>query len=156
MSDGRIEVVNMAQQQDGDKEAWNQVVNARLDGVGFHTSMYILCLSAGLCDCAKVHRRHSEEEYLSFMDLLRSFVDTFNEQPRIDMSAPRLPQSVSCQTEVVDLWVDWETSTLGKLRSARAALKGDTGGMDKMIRSVLCEIDDAESMRGRKVGKKTV
>lgn len=156
MSDGKIEVVNMAQVDNGDKDAWNQVVNTRLDGVGFHTSMYILCLSASLYDCAKVHRRHSEDEYLSFMDLLQAFVGKFGEQPRIEMSAPRLPQSVDCQTEAIDLWIDWETSTLGKLRSARSVMKDGTTSIDKMIMAVLCEIDDAESMRGRKVGKRTV
>lgn len=156
MSDGKIEVVNMAQAGSDDKNAWNSVVNARLDGVGFHTSMYILCLSAGLWDCAKAHRKHSEVEYLSFMDLLRSFVDMFGEHPRIEMSAPTLPQSVSCQSEAVDIWVDWEMATLGKLRSARASAKDETWSLDKMIRAVLCEIDEAESMRGRKVGKRTV
>lgn len=127
-------------------QVWNDIVNVKLDGVGFHTAMYSLSLGGGLCDMAKIHKSRAMEEYKEFLCVVQCFSDAFHSSPTFNMGRPNLPASISSNEEALGLYDEWETETFKKLREARSALSGDKSYVNKMIKDVIDELNYIDSI----------
>lgn len=142
--EGRISVIDAP--SSGDMQIWNDIVNIKLDGVGFHTAMYSLSLGGGLCDMARIHKSRAMDEYKEFLCTVQCFSDTFHSSPTFTMSRPNLPSVISSKEEALSLYDEWETDTFKKLREARSALSGDKSYVNKMIKDVIDELNYIDSI----------
>lgn len=142
--EGRIAVIDAM--PSGDMQVWNDIVNIKLDGVGFHTAMYSLCLGGGLCDMAKLHKSRAIDEYRELLCAIGVFCDSFHRPPDLSMGKPQLPPTIASEHEAVALYDDWETDTFKRLREARSALSGDKAYTSKMIRGVIDELRYIDSI----------
>ena len=66
MSEGRVDIIEGP--NSGDQSIWEDVLATKLNGVGFHTTMYSLCLGGRLGKMAK---------FLSFLAVLVTFLVIF-------------------------------------------------------------------------------
>ncbi len=144
MSEGKIIVVDGSPADD--ETAWADVVNAKLDGVGFHTAMYSQCLGGGLYDMAKLHKHRALEEYQELLCAVEEFVRLFGRTPRFVMSDPGVPEQIESNCQAIGLYEEWETKTFDKLRSARTKIK-DRRFVTRLINGVIDELEDIEKMR---------
>ena len=79
MSEGRISIIDGSPAED--ESAWLDVVNAKLDGVGFHTAMYSQCLGGGLYDMAKIHKYRAVVRRGGVRETVRPSAETGDERP---------------------------------------------------------------------------
>ena len=144
MSEGRISIIDGSPAED--ESAWLDVVNAKLDGVGFHTAMYSQCLGGGLYDMAKIHKYRALEEYQELLCAVGEFVKLFGRPPRLAMSDPDVPSKIESNCQAIELYEEWETETFNELRSAKNKMK-DKRFVAQLIDDVIDELRSVERMK---------
>lgn len=139
MSEGRVDIIEGP--DSGNRSIWEDVLAIKLNGVGFHTTMYSLCLGGRLDKMAKFHKERAIDENKEFLVAVEKFVEMFKSQPRLYMTSPALPEHLDSEDQAMSLYEEWECNTLKKLIDCRSSLvKDGKQYLSEMIKDVVDEI----------------
>lgn len=139
MSEGRVDIIEGP--NSGDQSIWEDILATKLNGVGFHTTMYSLCLGGRLGKMAKFHKERAIDENKEFLVAVEKFVEMFKSQPHLYMTSPSLPDHIDSEDQAMSLYEEWECNTLKKLIDCRSSLAKDGKQyLSEIIKDVVDEI----------------
>lgn len=136
-----------------DAQVWESVLSKKLDGVGFHSAMSQLASVHGLRGQAKMHKRHSIDEFETYSRLADEWATTYRRVPDVTMSRPNVSVDSQDKLDVtkslVKMYGDWETNALIAMHEAYNKLHGDADELRRMEADVRSELDKVSAIASK-------
>lgn len=124
---------------------WLDILKLQLDGVMMHNVLFEYFELNGLTGYRNLHHRHAEEEYCTYLSLVKHYIELYQKVPEmLQISAPVVELNGATVKEKMEkgmnAYQDWEISVCRKLEGYKEELNETDDCLNKLIDNVHCEL----------------